>query len=37
LDQEKHHKGKSFREEYWDILAKNDVEFDERYLFEFFD
>lgn len=36
-NQENHHKKKSFREEYMEILRKNDIEFDERYLFEFFD
>lgn len=37
LNQENHHKKKSFREEYMEILRKNDVDFDERYLFDFFD
>lgn len=36
LNQETHHKKKSFKEEYLEILAKNDVRFDERFLFEFF-
>lgn len=35
-NQELHHKKKSFREEYLEILAKNEVDYDERYLFEFF-
>ncbi len=37
LNQENHHKKKSFKEEYLEILAKNDVQFDERFLFDFFD
>lgn len=37
LNQENHHKKKSFREEYLDILAKNDIAFKEEYLFDFFD
>lgn len=36
-NQEVHHKKRSFREEYLDILQKFDVEYDERYIFEFFD
>lgn len=32
-----HHKKKSFREEYLEFLKRFDVDFDERYLFEFFD
>ena len=32
-NQEKHHEKKSFREEYLDILKKNEVEYDERYVF----
>jgi putative transposase len=36
LSQEDHHKKKSFREEYFEILEKNDVEFKEEYVFEFF-
>jgi putative transposase len=37
LNQEKHHKGISFREEYLDMLKKNDIEFKNEYVFEFFD
>ncbi len=37
LNQEEHHAKKSFREEYLEILRKNDVEFKEEYLFTFFD
>ena len=36
LNQEQHHKKKSFKEEYLDILKKNGVEFKEEYLFDFF-
>ena len=34
LNQEDHHKKRSFKEEYLDILDKLDIEYDERYLFE---
>lgn len=37
LNQETHHQGKSFKEEYLEILKKNEVDFNEGYLFEFFD
>jgi putative transposase len=37
LSQEKHHKGRSFKEEYLDILKKNDIDFKDEYVFEFFD
>lgn len=37
LNQEKHHKKKSFREEYLEILRKNDIQFSDEYVFEFFD
>lgn len=33
-NQEEHHKKKSFREEYIDFLQKFEVEYDEKYLFE---
>ncbi len=36
-NQEKHHAKKTFRQEYHEFLKKFEVEFDERYLFEFFD
>jgi putative transposase len=36
LSQEEHHKKKSFREEYFEILEKNDVQFKDEYVFEFF-
>jgi putative transposase len=36
LSQEEHHKKRSFKEEYFEILENNDVEFKEEYVFEFF-
>ena len=36
-NQEKHHKEKSFREEYLKILYDNEIKFEEKYLFDFFD
>lgn len=35
-NQEKHHKKRTFREEYLDFLNKYEIEFKEQYLFEFF-
>ena len=37
LNQEEHHKQKTFRDEYLAMLIKNEVEFKEEYLFDFFD
>jgi hypothetical protein len=37
LSQEEHHKKRPFREEYLEILEKNQVEFKDEYVFEFFD
>jgi len=37
LNQHVHHKKKSFREEYLDFLKKFDIDFDEKYLFEYYD
>ena len=34
---EEHHRGKKFREEYLEMLQKNEIEFNDKYLFEFFD
>jgi len=34
LNQEEHHKKKTFREEYLDFLVKFEVEYDNKYLFE---
>ena len=36
INQDKHHKTKNFKEEYLEILRKNEIEYDERYLFDFF-
>ncbi len=36
-NQEEHHKKASFREEYLNILKKFDVEYNDEYLFEFFE
>lgn len=37
LNQEVHHRKRTFHEEYIDLLKKSDVEYDDRFLFEFFD
>ena len=37
INQEEHHKKRPFREEYLEILRKNDIKFEDQYLFEFFD
>jgi len=37
LNQPEHHKKKSFKEEYLHILQKSEVDFDESYLFEWFE
>ena len=37
LNQEEHHKKKPFKEEYIDFLKKYDIEFEERFLFDFFE
>jgi len=37
LKQEEHHQKKTFREEYLDFLNKFEVEFDEKYLFDWYD
>ena len=34
LNQEKHHKKKTFKEEYLELMKKFEIEFDEKYLFE---
>ena len=36
LSQEEHHKKRPFKEEYFEMPEKNDVEFKEEYLFEFY-
>jgi len=37
MTQEQHHKKKSFREEYLNLLEKFEIEFNEEYIFEFYD
>lgn len=37
LNQEARHQKKSFREEYLEILKKNEIEFKDEYVFAFFD
>ena len=37
LNQEEHHKKKSFKEEYLELLEKFEIEFDEKYLFRWID
>jgi len=37
LNQEKHHQKKTFREEYFEFLRKFEVDYEEKYLFDFFD
>ena len=36
-NQEDHHKRRTFRQEYLKLLEKFEIEYDEKYLFEFFD
>jgi len=37
MNQEKHHKKINFKDEYLEILRKNDVQYNDEYLFDFFD
>ena len=37
LDQPKHHKKKTFRNEYLDFLNRFEIDYEEQYLFEFYD
>jgi putative transposase len=37
MNQEKHHKSKTFREEYLKMLKKFEMGYDERYVFEFYE
>ena len=37
LNQEQHHKSASFRKEYIEYLQQEGIEFDDRFLFEFYD
>jgi REP element-mobilizing transposase RayT len=36
-NQEEHHQKRTFREEYLDLLNKFDVDYDEKYVFQFYD
>jgi len=36
-NQQIHHRKKTFREEYLEMLAKNEIKFKDEYLFDFFD
>jgi putative transposase len=36
LNQEDHHKKRSFKDEYSDLLKENEIEYDEKYLFEWY-
>jgi len=37
MNQEQHHRRKTFREEYFDLLAKFQIDFKKEYVFEFYD
>jgi REP element-mobilizing transposase RayT len=37
MNQREHHKRKSFREEYLDMLKKSEIDFNEKYLFDWFE
>ena len=37
MNQEKHHKKKTFKEEYIELLKDFEIEYDTKYLFEFYD
>lgn len=37
MEQEFHHKKKSFQEEYFDLLNKFEIEYNDNYVFEFYD
>lgn len=37
INQVEHHRKRSFKEEYLELLRKNEIEFDEKYLFEWYD
>ena len=37
LNQEKHHSVQSFKDEYFDFLKKFEIEYDEKYLFDWID
>lgn len=37
INQPEHHRNRSFKEEYLGLLKRNEIEFDERYLFDWYD
>ena len=37
LNQDEHHKKESFKREYLDILKRNEIEFKDEYLFDFYE
>jgi hypothetical protein len=37
LNQDAHHEGKSFKKEYLEILEKLEIEYEEKYTFDFFE
>lgn len=37
MKQEEHHRTKTFREEYFELLKKFEIKFEEKYVFEFYD
>jgi len=37
INQEKHHRKRTFRQEYLDLLEKFQIDFDDHYVFEFYD
>jgi len=37
LNQEEHHKKRNFKEEYLELLNKFEIQYDEKYMFEFYD
>lgn len=37
MNQEQHHRRKTFREEYFDLLSKFKIDFKKEYVFEFYD
>ena len=37
LNQKTHHQKRSFKDEYLDMLRKNDIEFNDKYVFDFFE
>jgi hypothetical protein len=37
MNQEQHHRTKTFREEYLELLRKFEIKFEDKYVFEFYD